>query len=836
MIIRLLGIYSQVIYYILIVNIIFISDSNAQIPTTQDCKGAIPVCDYIYVEESTASGNGNYNEIPSGGSHCPNHCMDGEHNSRWYIWTVVETGKLKLEITPQVPSDDYDWAVFNLTQSTCDDIYNNVGSILSSCNAAGGPGYQGSTGINSLNGGNNDCNNGGPTNKWNADIQVWEGQTYVLVVSDWTQTPGGYTLDFSASSAVIFDDQRPIIEYIGGDLITACGTDELLVRFNENIKCQSLQASDLILEGPGGPFIVDSIYGENCDLGGNNEREYTILFNPPIFQGGDFTLAIKQFSFISDACNNYALDEVYDFNINLDSPDANAGEDLNIPYAGTGTLEGSATNGSGDYFYSWEPAELLSNPSIQNPTTITLTSSTQFILTVSDLESSCVGEDTMWVNIVGGPLGILISSNNSEICNGQRVDLSVFPDGGAGSYTYLWTSNPEGFSSTVQSPSAYPTSDTWYIVNVTDGYTDIIDSILIEVNPLPLSIAGDDQVINEGTITTLEGNASGGDGNYSYQWEPSSWLETNNIPNPTTLPLHEPTVFTLFITDGNGCISEPDNVLINASGGELSAFPLSDSTEICIGESTTITANATGGGMEYTYNWVSEPAGFTSTSSTFSVKPEVTTQYNLLLKDQFNNEYETYILITINQLPIIDLTPDNSTIYGIDTIIACVRDTIVLDAGYSNDPPNTEYFWIENSFENRLNIASTNGNWIDLQTHTVRVTNGLTGCKNTGNITILFDFDECTIGIDENSSNLDNIIVIQPNPNNGDFVIRTTESINNLVVHIYNSYGKLVFTELWEENSPAGFSKQINSEFPQGVYFMHFKSGNNSLVKKMIVK
>ena len=820
---------------ILILNFTLIERICSQTPTTQDCLGAIPVCDYIYIEEFTATGNGNYDEIPPTGNNCPSHCMDGEHNSRWYIWTVIESGDLKFEITPQDQNDDYDWAVFDLTENDCGDIWNNVDNILSSCNAAGGIGYHGATGISTLNGGVVNCNNGGYTNKWNIDLPVYEGETYVLVVSDWTQSPGGYTLDFSASTAVILDDQVPFVDYIGEDLITSCGTNELIIEFNENVKCNSIQANDFKLEGPGGPYTVDSLYGETCALGGDNEREYTLYFSPAIYQGGDFTIEIKQFSFISDACDNYAQNVTYDFFVDLESPNVNAGEDIDIPYAGTATLDGSADGGSGNYFYSWEPPELLDDPNSPNPTTVSLTASTQFFLSVSDLVSTCVGEDTMWVNVVGGPLGITMSASSNEICNGERVDLFVFPDGGSGSYTYVWTSDPSGFNSSEQNPSDFPTDDIWYIVNVTDGYTDITDSIFVIVNEVPTANAGDDQVINEGTSTSLSGSASGGNGAYNYLWEPSSWLVTNTIPNPATLPLYEPTVFSLWVTDENECQSAPDNVLINASGGGLAAFPMSDSMEICLGQSTTIYANATGGGFEYTYEWTSDPTGFTSNQASIYVTPDVTTVYYLLLKDQYENEFEADITITVNPLPEIDLIPEDANVIGIDSIIVCVRDTITLDSGFDIDPPNTEYFWLDANLVNRYYTASTNGNWTDYQSHAVRVTNGYTGCIDSNSITILFDFNECAIGVPENISDLSGIIVIHPNPNNGNFEVAVNENISNLTISIFNTQGKKVFNKYLGENIVSGFSKQITTDLPSGIYLVHLKSGNQFLITKVFI-
>ncbi len=829
-----LYLFVQKITAIIVLMLGFCNVNYAQVPTTQDCLGAIAVCDYIYVEEFTASGNGNYNEIPPGGNNCPSHCMDGEHNSRWYIWTVVQSGALRFEITPQVQTDDYDWSVFNLTDYNCDQIWSLPGTILASCNAAGGPGFQGPTGISSLNGGSNSCNNGGATNKWNADLDVYEGETYVLVVSDWTQTPGGYTLDLSASTAVIFDDQRPNIEYIGGDLITSCGTDELFVKFNENVKCSSVQAGDFLLDGPGGPYVIDSIFGSTCNLGGNNEREYTLFFSPPIYQGGDYTLEIKQFSFISDACNNYALNQTYDFFVGLDSPDAFAGDDIDIPYAATATLAGSASNGSGDYVFSWIPAELLDDPSSATPTTVSMTNSTQFLLSVSDQVSYCVGEDTMWVNVVGGPLGITMGSSATEICNGERVDLLVNPDGGGGDYTYAWTSNPAGFNSTEQNPSDYPTNNIWYIVNVTDGYTDIMDSVYVIVNQLPVANAGNDQVINEGTTTTLEGSATGGIGSYTYHWEPSSWLESNVIANPLTLPLFNPTVFSLWITDEKQCESEPDNVLINASGGGLSAFLMADPEDICIGQSTTITSNASGGGLEYTYEWTSEPAGYYSNESEINVNPTQTTTYHLLLKDQYLTEFEAYKTINVFPLPEINLIPAGANASG-DTIIVCVRDTVVLDAGNDGDPETTEYFWTKNNFVNRYYTASTVGTWFDFQEHAVRVTDGNTGCVNSDSVTVFFSFNECTIGIPESTSRLSNVIFIHPNPNNGSFIVDVKESVVNLQIKIYDSYGKVVFADSFDNSQNSSSSKMIDTGLPQGVYFIMFTDGNDKLAKKLII-
>jgi hypothetical protein len=791
----------------------------------------------VYEEEQTAQGYGNYFEIPNGGSGCPNnHCMDGEKNSRWYIWTVITSGDLKLEITPQTQSDDYDWAVFNLTQYKCQDIYSHPDWVMSSCNAAGGAGYQGTTGISTADGGNSNCNNGGNTNKWNIDLPVYEGETYVLVVSDWTQTPGGYTLDFSPSTAGIFDDQRPFVDTIRGENVTACGAKELAIKFSENVKCSSVNKGDFILDGPGGPYTIDSIYGENCELGGDYEREFTLYFSPGIPRGGDFTLEIKNLSFISDACNNYALAEVYDFEIELDAPSADAGEDIDIAYGGSAVLEGDAEGGSGSFFYHWEPEDMLLDPDVKDPTTVSLTASTEFTLTVSDLESSCEGVDRMWVNVVGGPLGVTIDASSTEICSGNIVNLYAYPDGGSGNYTYSWTSDPPGFNSSVQNPSDFPTVTTKYLLEISDGFTTLNDDITITVNPTPSGNAGLDQTINEGTTTILDGSGSGGTGSLMYQWEPASFLVQNDIPNPQTVILYDAVVFTLLVEDEKGCVSEPNNVLINTEGPALAAVPFTETPEICAGEMVTVYANATGGGGEYTYEWTSDPPGFTSNQASFSDTPGQDIRYDLLLKDQFDNEISAHLNITVNQLPVIDLIPEGIPSFGEDSIIVCVRDSVLLDAGFDDDPAATIYFWDDN-YEDRYYRTSTNGNWVDVQTHSVEVKHGVTGCQNSGSITIVFDYNQCEIFVPEIHADLVAAVDLHPNPNEGEFVLTMKEELSDLRISIFDIVGRLVFEDIWSGKHLDGEQRKINAgELENGVYFIHISSGNKTANKRMIIR
>jgi photosystem II stability/assembly factor-like uncharacterized protein len=173
-------------------------------------------------------------------------------------------------------------------------------------------------------------------------------------------------------------------------------------------------------------------------------------------------------------------------NVTVNSnPAAYAGPDQTIGYGASATLTGSASGGSGNYAWHWEPASLLVNPDVQNPVTVNLTSSASFTLTVTDQTSGCIGNDEVMVTVTGGILSVDATATPNPSCSGNAVQLLAIPSGGTGNYTYSWSSNPAGFSSTIYNPVAYPTVSTTYVVEINDGFAIATDSVLVLVTYIP---------------------------------------------------------------------------------------------------------------------------------------------------------------------------------------------------------------------------------------------------------------------------------------------------------------------------------------------------------------
>lgn len=231
------------------------------------------------------------------------------------------------------------------------------------------------------------------------------------------------------------------------------------------------------------------------------------------------------------------------------SPIANAGFDLLINTGSSVSLSGSATGGSGLYSYAWTPANLLTNATIYNPSSISLTSSQLFQLTVTDQQTLCSDLDEMLVIVMGGSLSVLIQVGQSPICQGTSTTLNAIASGGTGNYTYQWNSSIGGFSSTLQNPVVSPSVTTAYVVYVSDGVDTVNTGQFVIVDPSPIGALSDDTTLCSNGQIVLD--AGGGYANY--QW--SNGLSGQQLPiSGASLPFGS-TQYYVTITNANGCMA-----------------------------------------------------------------------------------------------------------------------------------------------------------------------------------------------------------------------------------------------------------------------------------------
>ncbi len=790
-------------------------------PTVQDCAGAIPVCQPVYTTTTSYTGHGNvYPEIRSNGV-CPL-CMDGEKNDVFYIITVQTGGLLKFKLTPNNPANDYDWELFNMTNADCADLYTLASQLTVSCNSYGVTGTNGPTGINTTLSNNQNCNGPGNTNgpAFNKDLPVHAGETFLLNVSNWSSTQqSGYTLDFSESTAQIYDNIPPVIDSIQQP-ISCSGASQLYFKFSENVKCNEVYQHPekfTITGGTGGTYTVVSVTSVACSLGATQSPTYYLGVNPKMY-GGSYNLNIV--GVIHDLCDNAAVNQGYPFTlVEVNAPVANAGPDATIPYGTPVTLHGVATGGTGAKTFHWEPVALLSNPDVQNPVTSVPFPTTVFTVTVTD-SIGCHDNDDVQINVTGGPLSVTAAADPNTICIGESAMISALTSGGGtGNYTYSWTSNPPGFTSTIANPVVYPATTTTYSVTVVDGNANASGNVTVNVNQLPFANAGSDISIPYGTNASLHGTAAGGSGNYSYYWISNPPGLSSNLQEPLFINLTATTIFSLTVTDlGTSCISDTSRVIVTVTGGPLNGAPIASPPVICKYASTTLHSMAGGGSGTYTYQWTSSPPGFTSTSADPVVTPSGTTTYNLLLDDGFNQHSST-VTVTVNPTPVIYLGPADTTV--------CVFDTVNLNAGN----PGSFYYWSNGATTQSIKVGTT-GIGYDIQNYKVKVTNTFT-CSDSAEINVIFSYIACS-GISEEMDG--QVFIIYPDPTHGIITITGERIGSEIDLQICDLLGRYITGEKIRPGADQTFRKTVDlSGKPGGVYLIKMAGPTFVRVKKIIL-
>jgi len=200
-----------------------------------------------------------------------------------------------------------------------------------------------------------------------------------------------------------------------------------------------------------------------------------------------------------------------------------------------------------------------------------------FEVTVTDA-FGCSNSSSVTISTL--PLPIANAGIDTSVCFGSGVTLNA-----SGGISYAWQPTNTLSNSNIHNPVATPSNTTTYTVTVSNihGCTTQ-DNVVVNVHPLPIVSAGNNQSICLGDSTTLTAN-----GGVFYHWNTGE-----NTPSITVSPLVN-TVYTVTATDAFGC-TNTDNVVVNVL--PLPIAYAGNDTSICPGTSAQLYAS---GGT--TYSW-----------------------------------------------------------------------------------------------------------------------------------------------------------------------------------------------------------------------------------------
>ncbi len=357
------------------------------------------------------------------------------------------------------------------------------------------------------------------------------------------------------------------------------------------------------------------------------------------------------------------------------------------------------------FIYTWNPVPAGS----AGQTATGMSPNIQYTVTVTD-NYGC--NDVKSITLTEPQLLTLSVSTQDALCYGDHNgSASTTVNGGTPTYDYSWS--PSGTAGNV--PNVNNLAANNYSLTVTDQNGCIAtNNFNISQSPLlTYTFTSQNITCNSGSDGSISIDPSGGNSTYAYIWSPL--ISTDSFASGLSA-----NTYNIVITDHNGCdtslsitLSQPDPIVLSTTGN----------VSICLGQSTVIGANATGGSGSYQFTWDNGLGN----GNSFTVTPSVTTTYTVNVSD-VNGCTASSQTLTVSVSPTISVT-----LTALPTAI-CLGDNTVLTASATGGNGNYTYTW-----DNSIGVSGSQQTVNPSQTTTyiVTVTDNCNSPQGTDDITVI---------------------------------------------------------------------------------------------------
>jgi hypothetical protein len=436
-------------------------------------------------------------------------------------------------------------------------------------------------------------------------------------------------------------------------------------------------------------------------------------------------------------------------------------------------------------------------------------------------------------------------------------DSPELPDPNTGALTYRWIAPPEIILSsdthakpTFTAPEVSADTDYTLSLVVNNGKADSPpDQVVIrvkQINKAPTADPGNDQLVNEGAMVSLNGTSSfdpDGDA-LIYKWTtPAGFIlssETDAQPTFTAPDVITDTQFKFLLAVNDGhAVSPAEEVVITVL--QVNKLPTADAgADQTVDEGVTVSLNGSDSsdpeGDAITYVWDAPPGITLSSENTVNpsfMAPQVSgdTQYTISLKvnDGQSESPTKEVVITVRN---VDHSPYIKTIITDVSVDKGSPDQIFdLETVFADDDfGDVLIYSVISNTSDQVVEATISGSNLTLDFSSVNVGTSeivITASSNGREVSSEFKV-EVNIPTQIDLLSVDANVKIYPNPTKGLIKIEFSQKPKvGTMITIYSISGKMI-----GNLEVAGKNEFINlSELPRGIYFIKIDQKNPKTYK-----
>ena len=530
----------------------------------------------------------------------------------------------------------------------------------------------------------------GPVVGNSAIVDVTETGVYILVV---TNDVNGCTA--LATVEVVPDDNLPIADAGPSDSLTCSVTQ-------------------LNLDGSGSSSGTNITY-EWLDSGNNSLGDSVIL---EVSSPGFYTLVV------SDNDNGCSASETVEVTENIDSPNANAGNDETLTCdLDNVTLQGTG-NGAMNLSYEWQNSN---GDSIGNDVNLIIDQAGLYTFIVINNDNGCIATDTAEVLLDANVPVADAGENGLLTCEITELTLDGSNSSG-GSLVFEWQDeNGNTISDQQTTDVSNPGIYTLFVTDLDNGCSSSASVEITEDVLAPNADAGQNSLLNciIDEVLLDGGNSSGGS-NLSYEWQNSSM---DIIGTEDSVIVSETDVYILILTNlDNGCTAS-DMVEVDADYDAPISNAGPEGLLTCNETEVILDGSASAGSDTLTFEWFDENNNSIGNDTTLNVN--IPGNYILVVTDQNNGCTESSNVI-VNE----DVSSPSADA-GENTSLTCDITEVTLTGSGSGNPGGVSFEWQDTSG----NVIGMNASILVDETgiYTLIVTDNDNGCTATSLVEVTPD-------------------------------------------------------------------------------------------------